>query len=53
MAEKEKVLPLEALRTRDDEVFCEPGHSLTIRGRVELHFVTELADFGERMAENK
>ena len=52
MDENDKALPLEALGTRDNEVFCEHGHSLTIRCRVQLQFVTELADFGDRMAEN-
>ena len=47
MAENDKVLLLEALRTRDNEVFCEPGHSLTLRCRVQLQFATELADVGE------
>ena len=36
MAEKDKVLSLKVLRTIDNEVLCEPGHSLTIRCRVLL-----------------
>ena len=47
MAENGKALSLEVLRTRDNEILCEPGHSLTVRCRVELQFVIELADFGE------
>ena len=52
LAENGKAGPLEALRRRGKEVFCESGYSRTITWCPQLQFATDLADFGERKAEN-
>ena len=52
LAENGKAGPLEALRRRDKEVFCESGYSRTITWCPQLRFATPLADFGEGSPEN-
>ena len=47
-----KAGPLEALRRRGKEVFCESRYSRTITLCPQLQFATDVADFGEGLAEN-